>query len=274
MHRKQIQNQHRQAMKTTATLEKTSRQWWFYLLIISAQFIIMPLATRNFDFQQIQSIITTSLTKALIFKLTALYPYFQVTSLLFIGALFLLKNRFGRIFSLYAALSYLAFSIIQNIAVTETYGFSIVTINVLMFAGVAFTWLRESLYPQTDYSFRNLNWKTYWMIPLALFAFWTPLDMKTLEFSFTGSAFLTNGSALTFCMMTPVFLTIQTLCMPRVNRVTYRITAFVGILLGIYNLFNFLNPYTVNLGIVHIPLLLIALFSFIYSFTCKTSNTK
>lgn len=135
-------------MKTTVILEKTSRQWWFYLLIISAQFIIMPLATRNFDFQQIQSIITTSLTKALIFKLTALYPYFQVTSLLFIGAFFLLKNRFGRIFSLYAALSYLAFAVIQNISVTETYGFSMVTINILMFAGVAFTWLRESLYPQ------------------------------------------------------------------------------------------------------------------------------
>lgn len=261
-------------MKTTAPLEKTSRQWWFYLLIVCAQFILLPLATRNFDFQQIQNIITTSLSKALIFKLTALYPYFQVTALLFIGTLCLLKNRFGRIFSGYAALSYLTFAVVQNIAVTQTYGFSMVTINVLMFTGVAFTWLWESLHPKTDYSFLNLNWKTCWMIPLALFAFWTPLDMRTLEFSFTGTAFLTNGSALTFCMMTPVFLTIQTLCMPQVNRITYRITAFAGILLGIYNLSPFFNPYTVNLGIVHLPLLFISLFSFLYSFVCKTSNTK
>lgn len=261
-------------MKTIATLEKTSRQWWFYLSVICAQFVLVPLSTRNFDFTQIQNILSTSLSKALIFKLTALYPYFQVTSILFIGTLLLLKNKFGRIFSLYVTISYLTFAVIQNIALTETYGFSMVTINVLMFTGVALTWLRECLHPETDYSFRNLSWATCWTIPMALLAFWLPLDIKTLQFSFTGTAFLTNGSALAFCMMTPVFLTIQTLCMPRVNRVTYRITAFAGLLLGFYNLSHFFNPYTVNLGIIHLPLLTISLYSFIYSFTCKTLNTK
>lgn len=261
-------------MKTTVTLEKTSRQWWFYLLIVMAQFVLMPLATRNFNFQYIQNIITTSLSKALMFKLTAFYPYFQLLAFVLIGALFFLQNRLRRIFSLYITISYLAFAILQNIAVTEKYGLSIVTINVLMFTGIALTWLREVLHPETDFSFRNLNWKTCWMIPLALFAFWTPLDMETLQFNFTGNAFLTSGSSLTFCMMTPMFLTIYTLCMPRVNRLAYRLTAFIGILLGIYNLNSFFNPYTVNLGILHLPLLTISLFSFINSFTPKTLNTK
>lgn len=274
MNRKLITKTNLQTMKTNTILEKTSRQWWFFLLIVLVQFVIMPVATRNFDFQQIQSIISTNLTKALIFKLTALYPYFQLLSFLLIGGLFLLRNRFRGIFSLYVTISYLAFAILQNIAITEKYGFSMVTINILMFSGISCIWLWETLHPKTNYSFRNLNWKTYWMIPLALLAFWTPLNMKTLEFSFTGNAFLNNGSALTFCMMTPIFLTIQTLCMPQANRVAYRMTAFIGILLGLYNLPALFNPYTVNLGILHLPLLFISLFSFIYSFTCKTTNTK
>lgn len=259
-------------MKTTAShLETITRKWWFYLLVICAQFILFPVATRNFSINDAGRIIQTTLGNALIFRLASFFPYIQVLTLLCLLALFILKDKFSKPFSAYVAFTYVLFALVQNMAWTGTYGLSLVTVNILMFSGIAFVWFREALHPRTVYTFSNFNWKTVWMIPLALLAFWTPLDLHTLHFDFTGRAFLTNGSALTFCMMTPVYLTLLTLNMPSVNRAVYRITAFIGIILGCYNMFNFFNPYTVNLGILHLPLLIISIYSFSYSFTYKIS---
>lgn len=69
-----------------------------------------------------------------------------------------------------------------------------------------------------------------------------------------------------FCLTTPLFLTILTLNLPKVNIVTYRITAIIGVIIGLYNMMNFFNPHTVWLGVVHVPLLTISLYSAILSY--------
>jgi len=78
--------------------------------------------------------------------------------------------------------------------------------------------------------------------------------------------FFTRNTATAFCLTTPLFLTILTLNLPKVNIVTYRITAIIGVIIGLYNMMNFFNPHTVFLGVVHIPLLTISLYSAILSY--------
>lgn len=249
-------------------LEKITKKWWFFALLIGLQFMIMPFSTKNFSFETIGGVIGATLSNAIQVKIVDYYIYFQILAIVMLILLFIFKNKIGKIFTLYVTLSYIAFAIIQNIAITEKYGISIVTINVLMFLFVAYLWLKEFLNPQNDYSFSNLNWKNCWLIALALIAFWLPLERG--NFNFSWSHFLYSGSSLAFCMMTPVFLTIMTLNIPKTNVVTYRITAIIGVIIGFYNMMNFQNPHTVNAALIHLPLMIISIYAMIKSYLIKS----
>ena len=64
---------------------------------------------------------------------------------------------------------------------------------------------------------------------------------------------------LTFCFTTPVFLFLLVLFYPKVNAFAYRITAFNGLLYGLFNMTHFFNPQLRWMGILHLPLLVISL---------------
>ena len=254
----------------TNTLEKVTRKWWFYAILIFAQILIMPIATKNFDFKSIGDIIRTTLKNSFQVKMHDYYIYFQLISILTLLLLLVLKNKFAKVFNIYVLLSYIAFAILQNIALTEKYGISVETINVIMFLLVAYVWLKEVLNPENDYSFSNLNWKESWLIPFALIAFWAPLGGS--GFDFNSKYFLYNGSSLAFCLMTPVFLTIMTFNIPKINLITYRITAIIGVVLGLYNMMNFLNPNSVSLALLHFPLLFISLYATFKSYRIRNNH--
>lgn len=246
-------------------LETFTSKWYFFVLLLLAQFIIMPFATRNFNPQQMGQIITVTLDNAPQTHLGNFNIVFQALSVIMILLVVVMKNNVGRIFSGYVALSYLIFAIIQNIAITELYGFSIVTVNVLMFLFVAYAWIREAFRPENSYSFSNLSRRHCWMILLSLFAFYCPFDMQG-QLDFNPIHFMTRNTASAFCMTTPLFLTIMTLNLPNVNIATYRITAIIGFIIGIYNMAPFADSQTVWVGFLHLPLLLISLYCIVVSY--------
>ncbi len=104
----------------------------------------------------------------------------------------------------------------------------------------------------------------------ALFAYLCPFTSHG-EMDWNLLHFFKRNTATAFCLTTPLFLTILTLNLPKVNIVTYRITSIIGIIIGLYNMMNFFNPNTVYLGVVHAPLLTISLYNAILSYrvTCK-----
>jgi len=122
-----------------------------------------------------------------------------------------------------------------------------------------------TLYPKNTFDFSNFRWKYAWMIVLALFAYLCPFTNQG-TFDWNPLHFFYKNSVTAFCLTTPAFLTILTLNIPKINIVTYRITAIIGTIMGIYNMFNFLNPHTVYVGIMHIPLLTISLYCAILSY--------
>ena len=69
-----------------------------------------------------------------------------------------------------------------------------------------------------------------------------------------------NESGLTYCMVTPIILSILLLYYPRINGITLRITSFVGLLFGILNMITWfiLNTNFWWMGILHLPLLIIS----------------
>jgi hypothetical protein len=250
-------------------MEKLSKKWWFYAILFLSQLLIPPIATKNFDISKWGEIIRVSLGRSIINSLFAYNIYFQLIAIIMLICLFIFKNRIKKIFNVYVILSYILFAFGQNIAITESYGLSVITINVIMFLLVAYVWLIELIDGKNDYSFSNLHWKYSWMILFALFAFWCPINSASLQIDFHPKYFLINNSSLALCLMTPVFLTIMTLNLPNVNFTTYRITAVIGLIIGVYNMFNFSNPSLIWIGVLHIPLLLISLYAFILSFKIR-----
>jgi len=167
----------------------------------------------------------------------------------------------------YHTLSYALFAIGQSIAVTEKYGVVICTINIVMFFAVAAFWAWEAVVLKNDYTFRKLPIWRYWVVPLAVLAFWAP-PCRGGRPDFNPVYLFTNGAGLAFCLMTPVYVGLLTLYWPRVNIAALRVTSLVGLIIGLYNMYtNFgINPAGRwwN-GILHIPLLVISLYGLILS---------
>ncbi|MBR5719610.1 MAG: hypothetical protein IKX38_01215 [Bacteroidales bacterium] len=246
-------------------LEKASRKWWFFVILLVAQSILPPIVSRNFDPQNVPRMVSVTLGNAVQNNLGNLNILFQSLSLLMLVLLVVFKNKVRTLFNAYVAVSYTAFAFIQNMAVTELYGFSVVTVNFAMFLFVAYVWIRELFNPENNYDFSNFHWKYSWMIVFALFAYLCPFTSNG-EMDWNLLHFFTRNTATAFCLTTPLFLTILTLNLPKVNIVTYRITAIIGVIIGLYNMMNFFNPHTVWLGVVHVPLLTISLYSAILSY--------
>jgi len=251
-------------------LERISRKWWFFIILLISQFVLMPFASKNFQPENINSIIYTTLQNAFQMEISDYNIYFQSVSLLMLVLVFLFKNKVKRAFNIYIAVSYVAFAIIQNIAVTEEYGLSIVTVNVVMFLFVAYVWIREVFQSKNDYSFSNFKWKYSWMILFSLLAFLCPFSSTGLDLN--PLHFFVKNSATAFCLTTPLFLTIMTLNIPKINIVTYRITAIIGFIIGLYNMLSFMNPHTVFLGIIHIPLVTVSLYCAVLSYRIKRND--
>jgi len=108
------------------------------------------------------------------------------------------------------------------------------------------------------------------VIPAAFLAFWYPCSISGVSAvrNFNPVKLLTNEAGLTFCMMTPVYLSIVTLYHPRVNVATLRVTALVGAIIGVYNVILnfFLAPSLWWNGVLHMPLLTISIYGLILSF--------
>ena len=246
-------------------LRKISTRWWFFALLLLAQLVLMPVATRGFDPRRIAEIVSVTISNAPQVHLGRLNILFQALSLLMFVLLFVFRDRVRTLFNAYVAVSYLAFAFIQNVAVTERYGFSVVTVNLAMFLFVAYVWVRETLRPQNRYAFGNLRWKYAWMIVFAVFAYVCPFTVQGAPDP-DPLHFFTRNTATAFCLTTPLFLTVLTLNLPQVNLVTYRITAIVGFVIGCYNMMNFFSPHTVWLGFLHLPLVVISLYCAILSY--------
>lgn len=176
-------------------------------------------------------------------------------------------NRVARLFSIYVAIAYTLFAFLQSIAVTEKYGLGIVTINLTMFLIVAAFWFWEAVAKKNDFTPQKRPLWKYWVAPLAFLTFWYPVNSNMMP-DFNPIYLLTNVAGLTFCMMTTVYLAILTLCYPRVNIATLRVTSLVGTIIGFYNMMtNFLiDPDRLwwN-GVLHIPLVVISIYALMLS---------
>jgi hypothetical protein len=221
-----------------------------------------------------------SFSNALVHSYVELYPVFKIVPIVLIVLVITFRNRVARLFNIYVAFSYILFAVGQNIAVTERYGLSICTVNLIMFPVVAGFWIWEAIVLQNDFGPAKIPIWRYWVVPLALLAFLAPGKPRAGMPGFSPAYLFTNGAGAAFCMMTPVYVGMLTLYWPKVNLPTLRVTSLVGLIIGLYNMgTNFLvSPGTRwwN-GVLHIPLLSISVYGLILSLKkvpCRQGHSK
>jgi len=250
------------------TLEKATKKWWFYLVTLLLFFIIPSYTQKGASYQESGNILKEVLTNPLIYQFTPLLWASKAVFVLLVLLIIFQGRRMPRAFAAIVSVFYVGITIFQNTAQTSSYGLAILSGNVLLMLVVAVFWIVEALNPESDFTPLRLPLWKLWVLPLASLAFWFPVDASGSLPQFTLANLVSNGSMLTYCMMTPVVLAILTIFYPRVNRTTMRVTSYVGIMFGAINEVNWfvLYPSMWWMGMMHVPLITISLYAFAMTF--------
>ena len=251
-------------IKIQNSLESVTKKWWFLLLVL-VLFFLPSYSSQAYDPEEIPLLIIEVMSNAFIYSYTSLFPVFKIIPILLILGIILFGDRITRIFDIYVAIFITLFATLQNMALTENYGFAIVTGNFVVYLLVALLWVGEAIVKQNDFSPQKRPLWKYWVVPVALMAFWFPVNTGTQPPHFDPRYFLLNEAGLTGCMMIPVYLAVLTLFFPKVNIPTMRLTAFVGLVTGSLNVIQWFQfyPQAWVMGVLHIPLLVISIYAFV-----------
>jgi hypothetical protein len=244
------------------------RQWWFLPLILLPQ-IIPPYASHGYKLHEWGTVNAYILTHSIKGYWIGLFPFFQIIPLVLLGAIFFAGKRVTRLFNVYVALSYTAIPFLQNISISDKYGFAVLTANVITFLILASLWFWEAIFPKNAFELRKLPAWQYWPLLLALLAFWFPVNPHTLTPDFNPVNILTSGTGLSFCMVTPLYLAILILHFPHVNKPVFIATGLIGVVMSLGNfvLEFVMIPSYWWIGVLHIPLFTLSSYSLVLSYT-------
>jgi hypothetical protein len=261
------------AKPTQGGLDRLTRKWWVLGLLLAMNWI-PPFVTRypqdEEHFEVLPETYAVLFSRALFSSLSSpLWGAFQVLPIALVVGIIFLGDRVSRAFSAYAAITFVLFAVLQNVAIdTPRFGHGVVTCNLLWFFLVASLWAWEAFAGRNDLSRRRVPLWRCWVVPLAVFAFWVPVAPDSEgAIRFTPLLFWRFHTGLAFCLMTPVYLAVLTLFWPRVNLAVMRVTAFVGIIIALWNqvtAFVWMDNWFH--GVLHLPLTVISLYAFVLSF--------
>lgn len=235
-----------------------------YLLLILVN--ILPLITEKpYQPQDTQDVIINLLMVSVL-PYQAYGPIFHIATLLILFAILWKPGKMGRLLAAYIGINYLIIAAAQTMGQTEKYGFVIHLSALVTMLILGITWLFVAFRNDIQPVFKRPSLLEYVLIALALLAFWGPYAVTdgTIRPNFDLLLLLTGPDyGLTFCFTTPVFLLGLILLHPNVNQFVYRITAFSGLLYGLFNLTHWFDPGTRWMGFLHLPLLIISIFALI-----------
>jgi len=241
---------------------------WLYPVLYVVFFIIsmLPLYTEKpYPPQETQDVIV-NLLKVATNPFKAYAPIFHVVTILMIAMIAWKPEKMGRVWAGYMGLNYLVIALVQGMGTTVKYGFVLHTGGMVMYGLLGIIWLVVAFRNELQTSFRSISWQQLLLLPLALLAFWGPYvaSGNGVQPNFNPLLLLISQDyGLAFCFTTPVFVFLMVLFYPHVNMLAYRITAFNGLLYGLFNLTHWFNPELRWMGFLHLPLLIISAYALI-----------
>jgi hypothetical protein len=241
-------------------MKQLTARKWFYPLVYAVLVIVsfLPLYTeRPYDSRDTSQVIFEILQRATL-------PYaawgwvFHVLTVAVVALAAWKPSVGGRAIAAYFGLNMLVIAATQTHAVTPTYGLAVHTGALVAEVLLGLLWLWVAWKDRLQVSFKDAPRWRWLLLPLALLVFWSPLRLEGARAVANWNPLLLLTSpdyGLAYCFMTPVFLFLLILAWPRVDRFALRVTAFNGLLYGLFNLNHWAVPERMWLGVLHVPLL-------------------
>jgi hypothetical protein len=246
-----------------ASILERKYRYILYMVTLFSSFLPVYTAVSIFQ-QQDMSLVVMEVMVAMSEWLSPLAPAIHVSFLIILVLLYYHGKSVSRFANLYFALLFTFLAVTNSIAVTESYGLTVLFGNLVPMLVVALYWFWEAYRPRNVYHFQRLPLWRYWMVPLAALSFWFPMSIDRLP-DFNPILLITSDFGITFCPTTPVVLALLVLIYPNVNRELLSITSLVGLMIGLFNILSFfiMSGYTLWLLILHTPLIFISLYGLV-----------
>ncbi|MGB9777342.1 MAG: hypothetical protein ACPL7C_12500 [Anaerolineae bacterium] len=254
----------------------TKRKWFYplvYFLLVVIAFL--PLTTeRPYDPRDTQQVIFEILGRATV-------PYaawgwvFHVLTLAVIGLAVWNPDVGGRAIAAYFGLNYFVIAATQTRAETPTYGYAVHTGALVAEVLLGLIWLWVAWKGRLRLSFKDAPRWRWLLFPFALLVFWAPLTIEGARVTANLNPLLLLTSpdyGLAYCFLTPVFLFLLILAWPHVDNFAFRVTAFNGLLYGLFNLSHWAVPERIWLGVMHLPLLVMPIVALVLAHGGKKTN--
>ncbi len=243
-----------------------------YLAIVFCAFLPIFTAIPSLPWERPLVVLEVILTSAALYTIW-LRVLLHVVTLLLMVLLIRYGERVGRVVAFYFGLLFVFHAFTQNIAITPTYGFAVLTGNLVIIAIAGIFWFWEAYRPQSDYTFQRLPLWRYWVVPFVILAYWFPVGPSLLPY-FDPLLLLTSDFGVMFCPTAPLVIALLTLLYPRVNLRLLRVTSLVGFLIGCFNILSvFVMPgYTLWMLFLHTPLIFISFYGLILPWIVSDSS--
>lgn len=269
--------------KNNGFFETLTAKWWFLTLVPLVFFFSPPYIQRNgyplSDFSKWFETIGQIGSKNFTGFFAGYSPIMNLIAMAFVILVFVLKDKFSRVFSIYIAIMMGFYGISQNTSYTEQNGLGIITSSYIVIPLLSGIWIWEAFVCKNNFcKSLKLNIWVVCAFFAALFAFWNPINPKTLMPDFNPAYLLTNGGNSMFCTMTPMFIAVLFFIYPNINTVALRVTGIIGATIGLIQLIlNLVILVETNwwIGVIHIPVFSLSLAAIIVSFKAdklKTDN--
>jgi len=205
------------AERVLEALDELTGKWWFYAALHVVGFwLLPPYASKGYAPEEIPRVVWTALSRALTYRLVdAVWPSLalHIALLLVMAALALRVEKASLAFDLYALTVYLI-AVGQGLALTEEYGFVVLTGNVVLVSVVAALWACECLARRNAVGGGVPDKRRLWVVPLAALAFWAPVK-PTLDPYLLLRWLLAGYYGIAYCLTTPVILSVLILYYPQ-----------------------------------------------------------
>lgn len=244
----------------TIDLENLTKKWWFYLLLFLIAFMTPPYTAKPVTYMETGELVITVLREAFT-QHRWLAPVFHIATTILIIFLWKFGEKIGQYFYAYLAGNYIFMAFASSMAVTEKFGFVVISSNLFLILFVGFLWILGIFQCKGDFESPKIQKWRLWAIPLAILAFWFPIN-ELAQPNFNPLLLLTSDYGIAFCPTTPVMVFILTLYHPNIYKPAYRVLCVVGTYFGILNVTAPLTlpGYTSWLAILHVPLLTISIY--------------
>ncbi|HSB67367.1 MAG TPA: hypothetical protein VLD65_12380 [Anaerolineales bacterium] len=202
---------------------------------------------------------------------------FHLATLLLVLFILWQPAKAGRALAGYIGVNYLIIAAFQTHAITEEFGFALQTGALIGILAVGIMWLVVAIQNSLQLSLHHISKWKYLLLPFAFLTFWSPVKVEGLSVfaNFDPRLLLTSADyGLAYCFVTPIFLLLLILFSTNHTSFTYRITAFNALVYGLFNLTHWFNPNTLWMGVMHLPLLILAIVAFLLPYAERRHMQK